>query len=136
MPSTTLPTLASGRMPATFRPAMRTSFGWLNSAAAPVYVLALTSKTISSAAIYDVADTVLAQRISQVPGVGNVTIMHRSGVVSLISLLFAAKNSDQERLSRRIPAISLVSTCEITAKLFADNPLLFVVTGFNNEHME
>jgi multidrug efflux pump len=45
-----------------------------NTAAAPVFVLALTSKTISSSAIYDVADTVIAQRISQVPGVGDVTV--------------------------------------------------------------
>src|ERR1700712_3838727 len=44
------------------------------SAAAPVFVLALTSKTIPSSAIYDVADTVIAQRISQVPGVGEVTV--------------------------------------------------------------
>src|ERR1700734_4482122 len=45
-----------------------------NTAAAPVFVLALTSKTISASAIYDVADTVIAQRISQVPGVGEVTV--------------------------------------------------------------
>jgi multidrug efflux pump len=45
-----------------------------NTAASPVFVLALTSKTISSSAIYDVADTVIAQRISQVPGVGEVTV--------------------------------------------------------------
>src|SRR5207247_8850342 len=43
-------------------------------AAAPVFVPPLTSKTISSSAIYDVAHTVLAQRISQVPGVGEVTV--------------------------------------------------------------
>jgi multidrug efflux pump len=45
-----------------------------NTAAAPVFVLALTSKTIPTSAIYDVADTVIAQRISQVPGVGEVTV--------------------------------------------------------------
>jgi multidrug efflux pump len=45
-----------------------------NTAAAPVFVLALTSKTIPSNAIYDIADTVIAQRISQVPGVGEVTV--------------------------------------------------------------
>uniref|UniRef100_Q07N05 Acriflavin resistance protein n=1 Tax=Rhodopseudomonas palustris (strain BisA53) TaxID=316055 RepID=Q07N05_RHOP5 len=45
-----------------------------NSAAMPVYILALTSKTIPTSAIYDTADTVLAQRISQVPGVGEVTV--------------------------------------------------------------
>src|ERR1700729_1573191 len=45
-----------------------------NPSAAPVFVLALTSKTISAGALYDVADTIIAQRISQVPGVGEVTV--------------------------------------------------------------
>src|SRR3984893_16050212 len=45
-----------------------------NTAAAPVFILALTSKTISASAIYDVADTVIAQRISQIPGVGDVSV--------------------------------------------------------------
>lgn len=45
-----------------------------NPSAAPVFVLALTSKTLTTGAIYDVADTVIAQRISQVPGVGEVTV--------------------------------------------------------------
>jgi multidrug efflux pump len=45
-----------------------------NPAAAPVFVLALTSKTMSTSAIYDVADTVIVQRISQVPGVGEVSV--------------------------------------------------------------
>lgn len=45
-----------------------------NTAAIPVFVLALTSKTIPSSTIYDIADTVLAQRLSQIPGVGEVTV--------------------------------------------------------------
>src|SRR5947199_2812081 len=45
-----------------------------NPAAAPVFVLALTSKTLTTSAMYDVADTVIAQRISQVPGVGEVNV--------------------------------------------------------------
>ena len=45
-----------------------------NPSAAPVFILALTSKTMPSKAIYDVADTVLLQRISQVPGVGEVNV--------------------------------------------------------------
>ncbi|HTB04028.1 MAG TPA: efflux RND transporter permease subunit [Bradyrhizobium sp.] len=45
-----------------------------NSAAAPVFVLALTSKTIPTSALYDIADTVIAQRISQVDGVGEVNV--------------------------------------------------------------
>ncbi|MDB5617429.1 efflux RND transporter permease subunit [Tardiphaga sp.] len=49
------------------------NFRKANPSAAPVFILALTSKTMSAAAIYDVADTVIVQRISQVPGVGEVT---------------------------------------------------------------
>jgi multidrug efflux pump len=45
-----------------------------NSAAIPVYVLALTSKTLPIRTLYDVADTVLAQRISQIQGVGEVAV--------------------------------------------------------------
>jgi hypothetical protein len=50
----------------------------------------------------------------------------------LISLLFAAKKQRAEKALPQNPW----HRCEITAKTFADNPLLFVVTGFNNEHME
>lgn len=49
------------------------TFRKANPSAAPVFILALTSKTLSAAAIYDVADTVIIQRLSQVPGVGQVT---------------------------------------------------------------
>lgn len=44
-----------------------------NPAAAPILILALTSKTIRTSELYDVADTVLVQRISQIEGVGDVT---------------------------------------------------------------
>jgi multidrug efflux pump len=50
------------------------TFRKANPAAAPVFVLALTSKTMSTSAVYDVADTVIVQRISQVPGVGEVSV--------------------------------------------------------------
>jgi multidrug efflux pump len=49
------------------------NFRKANPSAAPVFILALTSKTMSASAIYDVADTVIVQRLSQVPGVGEVT---------------------------------------------------------------
>ncbi|MEH2557287.1 multidrug efflux pump [Bradyrhizobium algeriense] len=45
-----------------------------NPSATPMFVLALTSKTLTTSAMYDVADTVIAQRISQVPGVGEVSV--------------------------------------------------------------
>jgi multidrug efflux pump len=45
-----------------------------NPAATPMFVLALTSKTLTTSAMYDTADTVIAQRISQVPGVGEVSV--------------------------------------------------------------
>ena len=45
-----------------------------NPAAAPILILALTSKTIPASDMYDVADSVIAQRISQVEGVAEVTV--------------------------------------------------------------
>ena len=54
-------------------PALPT-FRKVNPAAAPVLIIALTSKTIPPSAIYDAADTVVAQRISQVDGVADVTV--------------------------------------------------------------
>jgi hydrophobe/amphiphile efflux-1 (HAE1) family protein len=45
-----------------------------NPAAAPVLILALTSKTVAPSDMYDAADTVIAQRISQVDGVAEVTV--------------------------------------------------------------
>ena len=49
-------------------------FRKVNPAASPMLILALTSKTISPSAIYDIADTIIAQRISQVEGVGQATV--------------------------------------------------------------
>ncbi|GLK80942.1 efflux RND transporter permease subunit [Methylopila turkensis] len=46
------------------------TFRKINPAASPVMVLALTSDTLPASRIYDAADTVLVQRLSQVAGVG------------------------------------------------------------------
>jgi len=50
------------------------NFRKANPAASPILILALTSKTISPSAIYDAADSVIAQRLSQVDGVAEVTV--------------------------------------------------------------
>src|SRR6202008_1957929 len=50
------------------------SFRKANPAAIPILILALTSKTVSPSDSYDAADTVVAQRLSQVPGVAQVSV--------------------------------------------------------------
>ncbi|MGA8172485.1 MAG: efflux RND transporter permease subunit [Methylocystis sp.] len=50
------------------------TFRKANSSGAPVLVLALTSDTMQTSAIFDATDTVIAQRIAQVSGVGNVLV--------------------------------------------------------------
>jgi hydrophobe/amphiphile efflux-1 (HAE1) family protein len=45
-----------------------------NPADAPILQIALSSATLSAAQIYDAADTILAQRLSQAPGVAQVTV--------------------------------------------------------------
>src|SRR5579862_8673675 len=51
------------------------TYAKVNPADAPVMTLALTSDTISLRAMSDIADTILAQRLSQISGVGKVTIL-------------------------------------------------------------
>jgi multidrug efflux pump len=52
----------------------RPTFRKLNPAAAPALILALTSPSMRASAIYDIADTVIAQRIAQVDGVAEVSV--------------------------------------------------------------
>ncbi len=54
-------------------PALPT-FRKFNPAASPIIILALTSDTMPASALYDVADSVIAQRLSQVDGVADVTV--------------------------------------------------------------
>jgi multidrug efflux pump len=46
----------------------------VNPADAPILILALTSKTMTQGQMYDAASNVLAQRLSQLSGIGNVVI--------------------------------------------------------------
>lgn len=50
------------------------TFRKMNPAAAPVLILALTSKTMPASAIYDAADSIIVQRLSQVEGVADVSV--------------------------------------------------------------
>ena len=50
------------------------TYSKVNPADTPVLTLALTSDTLPLSRVQDVADTILAQKISQLPGVGLVTI--------------------------------------------------------------
>ena len=53
---------------------MRPYYRKFNPADAPVMQIALSSATLSTAQIYDAADTILAQRLSQAAGVSQVTV--------------------------------------------------------------
>jgi len=46
----------------------------VNPADAPIMILSLTSDTLTRGQMYDSASTVLAQKLSQLPGVGNVNV--------------------------------------------------------------
>ncbi len=46
----------------------------VNPADAPILILSLTSRTLPLSQVFDTADTVLAQKVSQVPGVGQVFV--------------------------------------------------------------
>ena len=50
------------------------SYRKVNPSESPILILSLTSDTMTKAAIYDVADTILAQKLSQLDGIGQVII--------------------------------------------------------------
>jgi multidrug efflux pump len=52
----------------------RPSYRRDNPSDAPILILALTSETLDRGQLYDVASTILAQKISQVPGIGQVQL--------------------------------------------------------------
>jgi len=59
-------------LPATLR--NNPTYRQYNPADAPIMVLALTSRTLTRAQLYDAADSVLQQQLSQVSGVGQITL--------------------------------------------------------------
>ncbi len=59
-------------LPATLR--SNPSYNKVNPADAPIMLLGLTSDTLTQGQIYDSASTILAQKLSQVSGVGSVTV--------------------------------------------------------------
>jgi multidrug efflux pump len=70
------------------------TFRKFNPAATPILILALTSKTRPPSALYDAADTVIAQRILQVDGVADVSV----------------SGADQPAIRVRVNPIALAST--------------------------
>ena len=52
----------------------RPSYKKINPADSPIMILALTSETMTRGQLYDAASTILAQKISQIQGVGQVTV--------------------------------------------------------------
>lgn len=50
------------------------SYHKVNPAGAPIMILSITSDVLDRHQLYDAASTVLAQKISQIPGVGEVTV--------------------------------------------------------------
>ena len=63
---------ARGQLPAN----LPSNPGWrkVNPAEQPVMILSLTSDTATMPQMYDVADSILAQKIAQVPGIGQVSV--------------------------------------------------------------
>ena len=60
--------LLPGNMPS------RPSYRKVNPADSPVMILALTSETLTRGQLYDAASTILAQKIAQIQGIGQVTV--------------------------------------------------------------
>ena len=63
---------ALGQLPANLP--TRPNYRKVNPADAPIMIMALTSQVVSKPRMYDIADSILAQKLSQVAGVGQVFV--------------------------------------------------------------
>ncbi len=57
-------------------PVMPSNPSWrkINPADAPIMILALTSDLVDRSKMYDIADSIISQKLAQVPGVGQVNL--------------------------------------------------------------
>ncbi len=92
----------------------------VNPANAPVMILSLTSRSMTRGQMYDAASTVLAQRIAQVSGVGQVRINGSALPAVRIDV-------DIEKLARM--GISLESVHAAVAAANVDSPKGIIETG-------
>ena len=116
------------------------TFRKVNPAATPILILALTSRTIPPSAIYDAADTVVAQRISQVTGVADVSVSgaeQPSIRVSIDPVAIASMGLSMEEVRRAIVATNATGPLGIfdgtmLAETIATNDQLRSVEDYKN----
>jgi len=104
----------------------------VNPADAPIMILALTSNVYSKGQMYDWASTVLAQRISQIPGVGQVNVGGASSPAVRVELNPTQMNSygisysqiaNTLRLANAHVALGQVADSNITADIYANDQM-------------
>jgi len=104
----------------------------VNPADAPIMILALTSNVYSKGQMYDWASTVLAQRISQIPGVGQVNVGGSSSPAVRVELNPTQMNSygisyaqiaNTLRLANAHVALGQFADSNITADIYANDQM-------------
>ncbi|HEY6969552.1 MAG TPA: efflux RND transporter permease subunit, partial [Candidatus Angelobacter sp.] len=103
---------ALGQLPANLP--SRPNYRKVNPADAPIMIMALTSDSVTKPRMYDVADSILAQKLSQVAGIGQVfvggaarpavrvevnpTLLNRMGVgIEQVGAALAAANANKPK---------------------------------------
>ena len=108
------------------------SYRKVNPADAPIMILALTSNVYSKGSMYDAASTVLAQRISQIPGVGQVNVGGASSPAVRVELNPTQMNSygisysqvaNTLRLANAHLALGQVANGSVSADIVTDDQM-------------
>ncbi|NYT58081.1 efflux RND transporter permease subunit [Alcaligenaceae bacterium] len=105
------------------------TYNKVNPSSAPIMVLALTSATATQGQLYDLASTVLAQKLAQVEGVGEVTVGGSSLPAIRVSLNPLALNSAGVALDEVRAALSGANTMRPNGVVENDNYHWQVSTG-------
>ncbi len=119
----------------------------VNPADAPILTLALSSETMPLQKVEDLADTTLAQKISQLPGVGQVTISGgqkpavrvqanptalASYGLSLEDLRTALANANQDQAKGNIDGARQAYTIGANDQIFTSGEYKPIIVGYKN----
>ncbi|MGE9984985.1 efflux RND transporter permease subunit [Desulfovibrio sp. SGI.169] len=107
------------------------SYRKVNPSGAPIMILSITSDVLTRAQLYDAASTVLAQKISQIPGVGEVTV--GGGALPAVRVRLIPDALNRAGISTEDVRAALASANAFLPKGMLENDGNFWLVGANDQ---
>lgn len=107
------------------------SYRKVNPSGAPIMILSITSDVLTRAQLYDAASTALAQKISQIPGVGEVTV--GGGALPAVRVRLSPDALNRAGISTEDVRAALAAANAFLPKGMLENEKNFWLAGANDQ---